>query len=122
MATPDWCRQILAISDLLSVDETLPGTLLASSLGDSFASHAHELTTLQCEQVLAVIENMLATGSEQDRAAAATGFLEALLDAWDRGFELRTVWSSFGPISRSYCLEWNEFSGIASPEWMHVKA
>ena len=47
-----------------------------------------------------------------------TGFFEALLNTWDKGFDLRSVWADMGPKSRAYCHAWNEFTGIETPGWM----
>ncbi|MCH0566902.1 MULTISPECIES: hypothetical protein [unclassified Streptomyces] len=48
----------------------------------------------------------------------ATGFFEALLNAWDNGFTLQAVWEYVGPESRAHCPAWNRFAGIESPDWM----
>jgi hypothetical protein len=120
MAGSDWFDELLSVSDVLAAaDEAdLPLIVRLGGVGRAFAAHAAELTPDQLRRVGALIERILATGSRQDRDAMATGFLEALLAAWDRGFDLRSVWPMLGPESRAYCLAWNSFSGVDSPNWM----
>ncbi|GAA0663799.1 hypothetical protein GCM10010193_14000 [Kitasatospora atroaurantiaca] len=120
MGMPEWWRNVVAVSDALDVvvDDDLSLIFRAAQLADAFVGTASELTQDQRRQVLGTLEEALCQGSEDDAAAVATGFLEALLNAWDNGFDLRLVWDDLGPESQSYCLAWNKFWGIKSPEWM----
>ncbi|MFD3697006.1 hypothetical protein ACFWUZ_12770 [Streptomyces sp. NPDC058646] len=119
---PAWWHELLTISDeLVIADDSLPPTFLLGAFGEVFAARAAELTQEQRGQVLGLLEHVLANGTEGDRSLVATGFLEALLNAWDKGFELRTVWDDLGPDSRAYCLAWNTFTGIDSPDWMRPR-
>ncbi|RSO27095.1 hypothetical protein DMH15_29035 [Streptomyces sp. WAC 06725] len=71
-------------------------------------------------KALDVLERVQATGSQEDRTAVVTGFLEVLLMAADQGFDLRTVWGDLGTESRAACLALNEFWGVESPGWMRA--
>ncbi|MCZ7456216.1 hypothetical protein [Streptomyces sp. WMMC940] len=143
MATPDWYRELVAVSDALAetdraeladwhgeagadLDGTAPAdednvpplTMRLASLGTAFARRSAELTPEQSGRVLRILEDVQTSGSEYDRTAVATGFLEALLNAWDKGYDLRAVWHLAGPRTRAYCRAWNEFTGIPTPDWM----
>jgi hypothetical protein len=143
MPTPPWWQDLTGSSDVLTAEDRdqvqkwrddaqfddgprvegveedeLPLTIRLAYLARAFAKHAHELTREQRRQVLRVLEQVLHTGSEYDGTAVATGFFEALLSASDEGFDLRLVWEDMGPESRAYCLAWNEFTGVESPDWM----
>lgn len=120
MSTPEWWRNVASVSDALNVvvDDDLSLIFRAARLADAFVVTVPELTQDQRRQVLGTLEGVLCEGSQDDVAAVATGFLEALLNAWDNGFDLRLVWDDLGPESRSHCLAWNKFWGIKSPEWM----
>jgi hypothetical protein len=144
MSTPDWWSEFMAVSDVLAAEDQSevqrwrgptepdddggsppetagsepPLTLRLGALGDAFAKHAGELTPGQRRTFLGIVERVVATGTEADRSAVATGFLEALLNAYDEGFDLRSIWPDLGPESRAYCLAWNEFTGVSSPDWM----
>jgi hypothetical protein len=138
MSTPSWWSEVLAAShqlaaadrrtvarwrgdadaDAEAADDVPPLTIRLGYLAQAFAAHSAELTEQQRVQMLAVLERVLATGSDPERDAVATGFFEALLAEWDKGFDLRQVWPLLGPESRAYCLSWNAFLGIESPDWM----
>ncbi|MER5863486.1 hypothetical protein [Kitasatospora sp. NPDC002040] len=89
-----------------------------AELADAFVGAVPELTQDQRRHVLSTLEGVLCEGGEDDVAAVATGFLEALLNAWDNGFELRLVWDDLGLQSQSHCLAWNKFWGVKSLEWI----
>ncbi|RLK58898.1 DUF7674 family protein [Actinokineospora cianjurensis] len=76
------------------------------------------LDTSVVQKTFRVLEDALRDGTEQEKDAAATGFLESVLSAWDRGFDLESIWQHVGPESREYCIAWNEFTGVPTPEWM----
>ncbi len=124
----------MAVSDLLAAEDRSivdkwrggssadaddpPLTVRLGDLADAFARHATELTPAQRRDFLGILERVVATGSPSDRDAVGTGFLEALLNAYDKGFDLRSAWADLGPVSRAYCRAWNEFTGVPSPDWM----
>jgi hypothetical protein len=72
----------------------------------------------QTRELFRLLEDVLANGGAADGDAVATGFFEALLNAWDAGFDLRSVWPALGPDSRAYCRAWNDFTGVETPDWM----
>ncbi|MFC8448743.1 hypothetical protein [Kitasatospora sp. NPDC057223] len=124
---PPWLGELLAEVEPLAADDHvaalrdpdwLPGTIRLGRIGQSFADRADELTPAQRRLVLRVLERELAVGSEETVAAIATGFFEALLNAWDQGFDLRPAWEEMGPESRAHCRAWNRFGGIREPGWM----
>ena len=141
MTTPAWYLQLLAVSEVLATtdraeivawrgpgatdtdlnpagDDVPPLTVRLGSLGQEFAKHSADFSPAQRREVLRILEEVQVTGSESDGTAVATGFFEALLSAWDQGFDLRPVWPDIGPESRAYCLAWNGFTGVESPAWM----
>ncbi|GGK62932.1 DUF7674 family protein [Streptomyces flaveus] len=144
MSTPDWFRELLEVSDVLAAedrariaawqggsgadsdeppaeeaeDDVPPLTVRLGDLGTVTAERSAELTPEQTRQVFRILEEVMTSGSEYDGTAVATGFFEALLNAWDNGFDLRAVWDDVGPESRAYCLAWNKFGDVESPDWM----
>lgn len=139
-STPAWFGDLLDVSDVLAAedragvvdwhggtedteaeedaDNVPPLTVRLGGLATAFADHGAELTSERKQRVLGILEEVLRSGSEHDSTAVATGFFEALLNAWDKGFDLQAIWEYVGPESRAYCLAWNEFTGIPAPEWM----
>ncbi|MBP2471798.1 hypothetical protein JOF53_000670 [Crossiella equi] len=121
--------QLLDTSELLAaddsdwmadwLDEDAPVTVRLGNFARSFATHFSSLSPSQHRRVLGLLEEVLQDERDPDSDAVATGFLEALLASADRGrFDLRAAWADFGPATRTYCLAWNKFSGVDSPEWM----
>jgi hypothetical protein len=143
MSTPPWWPDLIGVSDVLvaadraqvahrrgsSDDESAPDdgppddpplTVRLGGLGQAFADRLDDVTPEQRSRVLNVVEHVLATGSQDEGDAVATGFLEALISAWDRGFDLARIWDDMGTRSQEYCLAWNAFNGVDSPSWMRV--
>ncbi|MFC5718571.1 hypothetical protein ACFP1Z_00040 [Streptomyces gamaensis] len=144
MSTPVWWDELMQVSEVLAAadraevtwwrgapcvdsdgsshvpdeDDVPPLTVRLGSLGTVFAERAGEITPVQCRQVLGLLERVQTHGSEYDGTAVATGFFEALLNEWDKGFDLRSIWDHVGPESRAYCVAWNDFNGVSSPDWM----
>ncbi|GAA3868652.1 hypothetical protein GCM10023084_22300 [Streptomyces lacrimifluminis] len=134
-STPAWFGDLLGVSDVLAAkdragvvywrgfedadpDDVPPFTFRLADLATVFADHAAEQTSEQKQRVLGILEEVQASGSEHDSTAVATGFFEALLNAWDEGFDLQAVWEYVGSESREHCLAWNEFTGVPTPDWM----
>jgi DNA-binding transcriptional LysR family regulator len=116
---PSWkydVARILGVA-VTEEDEELP-VLFLGSLGRVFVDAAEQLVPGERQRVLGILEQVLASGTDSDRNAVATGFWEAVLNRWDVGFDLEAVWPEMGPRSRDYCLAWNEFTGVPSPAWM----
>ncbi|WAL68285.1 hypothetical protein ORV05_11120 [Amycolatopsis cynarae] len=112
-------RELAAWTALGGPAAEFPLALRLAALARALAAHLSEVDVERRRRLFGILERVLVTGSEYDAAAVATGFFEALLNAWDRGFPLRAVWPQLGPESRAYCLAWNELSGVDSPEWMY---
>lgn len=136
MSTPAWFSDLLDVSDVLAAkdragvvswhggaedadpDDVPPLTVRLGDMATAFADQTAKLTSEQKRRVLGILEEVQRSGSEHDGTAVATGFFEALLNAWDKGFDLQAVWEYLGPESRAYCLAWNEFTGVPTPDWM----
>jgi hypothetical protein len=145
VSTSGWFQELLGVSDLLAAedrvhvtswredgtgpeggevagaDEDPPLTLRLAALGRAYVKHFDKLTPLQRGRIGGVLDRVLAAGPQDARDAVATGFLEALLNAWDEGFDLEAAWPGLGPESRKYCVAWNSFTGVDSPAWLRVK-
>ncbi|MFH8590395.1 DUF7674 family protein [Streptomyces rimosus] len=102
-----------------SEDDVPPITVRLGNLTRAVTEDPAAMSAAERRQAFDVLERVQTTGSKEDRTAVVTGFLEALLMAADRGFDLQTVWDELGPASRASCRELNEFWGIESPGWMH---
>lgn len=119
MTNPGWWTELASSAGSLDLgDDDTPFTIRLADLGSSFAERSGELSEQQRAGLFGVLEDVMVNGSEYDGNAVATGFFEALLNEWDRGFDLKSVWHHVGPESRYYCRAWNEFNGIPSPDWM----
>ncbi|WP_329597310.1 hypothetical protein OIE43_12940 [Streptomyces pseudovenezuelae] len=146
MATPPWWEELVGVSEVLAdadraeieswrgpdaqdaSDELPPLTVRLGTLGRVYAEAGAGplseplaepgFSEAQTRQLFRLLEDVLANGRDEDRNAVATGFFEALLSAWDRGFDLRPVWQALGPASRTYCRAWNGFTGVGTPDWM----
>ncbi|WP_116209385.1 hypothetical protein [Streptomyces olivoreticuli] len=139
MATPPWWEELVGVSEVLSgadcaevegwrgpaaniveedEDDVPPLTVRLGTLGRVFGEQSAEFTPEQSRRVLRLLELIQAEGSDEDGTAVATGFFEALLNAWDKGFDLRSIWADVGPKSRAHCRAWNDFTGVETPGWM----
>lgn len=139
VATPPWWEELVGVSDVLAdadraevkswrdpamsiieadEDDVPPLTVRLGTLGRVFGELSAEFSHEQSRRVLQLLEQVQAEGSAEDGTAVATGFFEALLDTWGKGFDLGSVWADMGPESRAYCRAWNEFTGIETPGWM----
>jgi hypothetical protein len=141
MTTPEWYLQLLTVSEMLAEtnraeiagwrgpdaddtdwdgagDDVPPLGIRLGALGRQFARRSAEVSPEQRREVLRILEEVQVSGTESDAAAVATGFFEALLAAWDRGSDLRSLWPDIGSKCRAYCLAWNEFTGVKTPDWM----
>ncbi|SDR12446.1 hypothetical protein [Actinopolyspora saharensis] len=100
-------------------EDDYPVLLRLAALGSSFAARVNRLGARQREQLLERLDEALVSGAEHERNAVATGFLEALVGAHDRGvFDLATIWHELGAESRHYIKLWNTRTAAAVPYWM----
>ncbi|WP_053846390.1 hypothetical protein [Streptomyces sp. NRRL B-24085] len=135
MTTPAWWEKLTGVSEVLAEadraeirswrgpaaqdgDEVPPLTVRLAALGRVFAERSADLTPEQTRALFRRLEEVQAADGERYGSAVATGFFEALLNAWDKGFDLRSVWPALGPHSRAYCRAWNGFTGVPTPDWM----
>ncbi|SER25954.1 DUF7674 family protein [Actinokineospora terrae] len=116
-----WLREISEDTEYTPsyLTEELPVSQ-AGEAGRHFIKVFDRLDDSAVRKAFRLVEQTLKDGDEEERSAAATGFLEAVLNAWDTGFDLRSIWPYVGPESRKYCLWWNEFTGVPTPEWMRA--
>ena len=113
-----WPEVRRAVGSLYTGDEGDPLMMRLIYLGRWFTDHVGEFSEDQRRDLLALMERVAVDGSEDEVSAVLTGFVEAMLSAWDRGFDLRSIWHLVGPRQREYAKDWNEFNGIESPDWM----
>ncbi|PRW63940.1 hypothetical protein [Actinopolyspora mortivallis] len=100
-------------------EDDYPVLLRLAALGSSFAARVNRMSAWQREQLLGRLNEVLVSGPEHEQNAVATGFLEALVSAYDRGdFDLATIWHELGEESRHYIKLWNTRTGAAVPYWM----
>ncbi|MFF1787391.1 hypothetical protein ACFVX9_13100 [Kitasatospora sp. NPDC058243] len=139
MTTPPWWEELIGVSDALAdadradveswrglsagtveedEDDVPPLTLRLGTLGRVFGEQSAEFTPEQSRRVLQLLERIQAQGSDEEKGAVATGFFEALLNTWDEGFDLGSVWADVGPECRAHCRSWNDFTGVDTPGWM----
>ncbi|SDP88535.1 hypothetical protein SAMN04487905_111208 [Actinopolyspora xinjiangensis] len=109
-------------SEEAEAGDEYPVLLRLISLGSSFAVRVDRMSAWQRERLLGLLEEVLVSGTEDEQNAVATGFLEALVTAYDRGdFDLATVWHELGEESRHYIKIWNTRTGVAVPYWMTLR-
>ncbi|MEU0950204.1 hypothetical protein ABZ379_47340 [Streptomyces canus] len=99
-------------------DDAPPLTVRLGTLGRVFAEHSAGFTPEQTRRLFRLLEEIQVNDGGRYANAVATGFFEALLNAWDKGFDLRSVWPALGPDSRAHCRAWNDFTGVETPDWM----
>ncbi len=86
-----------------------PRTILAGTLANALAASPADPAVLR--RVLDLCEDVLA-GGHPDAGAVATGFLEVLQHADDRGtFDFRLIAQQLGPASRAHCVAMDAFHG-----------
>lgn len=129
MTDPQWLAELVGVHSVLAAEDQRlardwgpdgppPMTMRLGALAHAFVEHAVDFDPDQRAEMFDLLERVLASGSEVDGAAAATGFFEALLNDYDRGFDLGSVWPYIGPQSRAHCQAWNAFTGVPTPSWM----
>lgn len=92
--------------------EEAPVTVSMGELGRTLVEEAGGSFSIdEVEAVLSRVERVLESGTEGDKDAAATGFLEALAAAVDRLPTTAWILALAGPLSRAYLAAWDEFCG-----------
>ncbi|HEU4578516.1 MAG TPA: hypothetical protein VFS67_09690 [Polyangiaceae bacterium] len=94
-----------------------PPTTSLADVGRELVERIDEIGRDNAALVFQRIEHVLSQGSERDKDAVATGFLEAVVGAIDRAPEREWVLQLAGPHSRDYVTAWDRFNGIERPRW-----
>ncbi|OKJ13837.1 hypothetical protein [Kitasatospora sp. CB01950] len=76
-----------------------------------------EFTGEPTRRMFLLLEHVMAADGDESNAVAV-GFLDTLLNAWTKGFDLEAAWRSVGPASRARCRAWNAAMGVQTPAWM----
>lgn len=82
-----------------------------SAIGRALIERANP-SSEELSRVFGQVEAVLQDGTESEKDAVATGFLEAVLSEVDRTPERRWILDHAGPRARAYIEEWNRFCGI----------
>jgi len=95
--------------------EIPPVTISMSELGRVFVEKAGEAFSLQdVANIFLRVERILKHGTESEKDAVTTGFLEAVAAAIDRYPQRRWVLRQAGPGAREYLSAWDQFCGLSS--------
>lgn len=81
-----------------------------SALGRAFVEDS-KVTPNQAARLFERVEIVLRNGTESEKDAIATGFLEAVVSAIDRNPRARWMLSKAGPAAKTYIDEWDRFCG-----------
>ena len=92
--------------------DPVPITVAMSELGRAMIESAEQLGHAEIRRILANVEQLLETGGEAEKDAAATGFLEAVAAAVDTDPSKRWVLAMAGQRARAYLKAWDEFCGV----------
>jgi hypothetical protein len=92
-----------------------PVTVAFGALGSALVRALEQVTDQELSQVVAVVETLLATASEADQNAVATGFIEAVLSGTDRRPSAARLVSMLGPRACAYARAWDAFCGTRTP-------
>jgi hypothetical protein len=94
-----------------------PVTIVMSDLARTTLRCLGGLTAQKRADLFGIIDKGLGEGNDSTKNAIATGFLETLLNQVSTSeLEASEVYSLLQPMAKEYCLEWNRFCGISSPE------
>lgn len=91
-----------------------PIVVSMSAVGRYLAEHAERFESSNIQRIFQRVETKLVQGTELEKDAVATGFLEAIASVIDREPARKSVLSHAGDAARSYLQEWNKFWGIDS--------
>ena len=89
-----------------------PVTTAMSALGTAAVRTAERLGGAEVQRLFDQIDQLLALGTQEEKDAVATGFLEAVANAVDRDPEKRWVRAMAGPRAQDYLNAWDEFCGL----------
>lgn len=91
---------------------SVPLTVAMSDLGRAFVEEVAALSLGELKQVLDRVEVNLRSGSESEKDALATGFLEAVASVLDRHPDRRWILEYAGEETCQYLKEWDNFCGL----------
>ena len=93
--------------------EEPPLTVAMSEFGRSLVEEAGDKLSIQdIVEIFQWVERILVDGTETEKDAVATGFLEAVAAAIDRRPEHRWILNHIGLAARKYLMAWDEFCGL----------
>jgi hypothetical protein len=87
-----------------------------SAIGRHVAEHADAFAEPDLRTVFERVERMLVVGTEIEKDAAATGFLEAVASVVDEVPERRWLLSLAGAASNEYLRSWDAFCEVDRDE------
>lgn len=94
-----------------------PVTLSMAELGHCLVGRAGEgFSHEDIAEVFQRVERIFESGTESDKDAVATGFLEAIAAELDESPQTRWILDYAGSAARKYLAAWDEFCGISSGE------
>jgi hypothetical protein len=96
--------------------EVPPIVTSLSAIGRHVAERSDAYSEDDLRTIFGRIELMLVSGSELEKDAAATGFLEAVASVLDEAPGRRSILRFMGPVSREYLRSWDAFCGIGSDQ------
>jgi len=94
-----------------------PVTFSMSKLGHWLVRRADEgFSREDIAEIFQRVERIFESGTEPEKDAVATGFLEAIAAELDESPQTRWLLDYAGPEARKYLAAWDEFCGISSGE------
>jgi hypothetical protein len=105
-------QPVLVSIEAASAPDLAPLTLSLGELGSELVQRIAEVGESDAAQVFQRAEDVLCHGSEQEKNAVATGFLEGVVSEIDRLPERLWILGFAGPESRRYVTAWDRFNGI----------
>lgn len=94
--------------------DSAPLTVAMGAVGRAFAEIATELEPSTVALVFERLEVILVHGEEAEKNAAATGFLEAVANVFDRVPDRKEILQFAGKEAIAYLRAWDGFCGIPS--------
>ena len=94
-------------------EPSVPLNVLVSAMADALKDGIGSLDNNKLELIFQLVESVLSTGDKPLQDAVATSFLENLQNYSSAGeFKFSLINKYLGEQSRSYCLSWDEFTGV----------
>jgi len=90
-----------------------PINISMSAFGKATVRDAERLGREQVRKILDLVEHALSYGTEEEKDAVATGFLEAAASAAGSSRDARWIFALLGPKARAYLAAWDGFCGLA---------